>query len=130
MFGIDIERHPHLTLIMMPQTQEGHPLSKDYPALAPDLDHSALTKAKHYLEKDAPPCKREDFGIDHGTDNEDFMILNNGLNHAAAQAEFRMIPHLDGAEIFHLFPDPCYHPGGPLHMPERHVFHFHLPHPA
>ncbi|SUF13959.1 NADH dehydrogenase I chain C; chain D [Salmonella enterica] len=66
MFGIDIEGHPHLTRIMMPQTWEGHPLRKDYPARATEFDPFELTKAKQDLEMEALTFKPEDWGMKRG----------------------------------------------------------------
>lgn len=81
MFGIDIVGHPHLTRIMMPQSWEGHPLRKDYPARATEFDPFELTKQKEDLEMESLTFKPEDWGMKRSTANEDFMFLNLGPNH-------------------------------------------------
>lgn len=78
MFGITFDGHPHLSRIMMPQTWEGHPLRKDYPARATEFDPFVLTKQKEDLEMEALTFKPEDWGMKRGTENEDFMFLNLG----------------------------------------------------
>ena len=96
MFGITFDGHPHLTRIMMPQTWEGHPLRKDYPARATEFDPFVLTKQKEDLEMEALTFKPEDWGMKRGTENEDFMFLNLGPNHPSAHGAFRIILQLDG----------------------------------
>ncbi|EBY1648886.1 NADH-quinone oxidoreductase subunit C/D, partial [Salmonella enterica subsp. enterica serovar Enteritidis] len=127
MFGIDIEGHPHLTRIMMPQTWEGHPLRKDYPARATEFDPFELTKAKQDLEMEALTFKPEDWGMKRGTDNEDFMFLNLGPNHPSAHGAFRIILQLDGEEIVDCVPDIGYHHRGAEKMGERQSWHSYIP---
>ncbi|MBQ4797131.1 NADH-quinone oxidoreductase subunit C/D, partial [Pectobacterium versatile] len=50
MFGITFKGHPHLTRIMMPQTWQGHPLRKDFPARATEFDPFVLTKQREDME--------------------------------------------------------------------------------
>lgn len=97
---------------MMPQTWEGHPLRKDYPARATEFDPFELTKAKQDLEMEALTFKPEDWGMKRGTDNEDFMFLNLGPNHPSAHGAFRIILQLDGEEIVDCVPDIGYHHRG------------------
>ncbi len=127
MFGITFTGHPHLTRIMMPQTWEGHPLRKDYPARATEFDPFALTAAKQDLEMEALPFKPEDWGMKRGTDNEDFMFLNLGPNHPSAHGAFRIILQLDGEEIVDCVPDIGYHHRGAEKMGERQSWHSYIP---
>lgn len=119
MFGITFDGHPNLRRIMMPPTQEGHPLRKDYPARATEFDPFELTKAKQDLEMEALTFKPEEWGMKRGTDNEDFMFLNLGPNHPSAHGAFRIILQLDGEEIVDCVPDIGYHHRGAEKMGER-----------
>ncbi|WP_112289927.1 NADH-quinone oxidoreductase subunit C/D [Rahnella sp. AN3-3W3] len=127
MFGITFDGHPHLTRIMMPQTWEGHPLRKDYPARATEFDPYELTKQKEELEMESLTFKPEDWGMKRGTENEDFMFLNLGPNHPSAHGAFRIILQLDGEEIVDCVPDVGYHHRGAEKMGERQSWHSYIP---
>ena len=128
MFGITFDGHPHLSRIMMPQTWEGHPLRKDYPARATEFDPFVLTKQKEDLEMEALTFKPEDWGMKRGTENEDFMFLNLGPNHPSAHGAFRIILQLDGEEIVDCVPDIGYHHRGAEKMGERQSAQLHSVH--
>ncbi|HHX0693596.1 TPA: NADH-quinone oxidoreductase subunit C, partial [Yersinia enterocolitica] len=127
MFGITFDGHPHLTRIMMPQTWEGHPLRKDYPARATEFDPFVLTKQKEDLEMESLTFKPEDWGMKRGTENEDFMFLNLGPNHPSSHGAFRIVLQLDGEEIVDCVPDVGYHHRGAEKMGERQSWHSYIP---
>lgn len=119
MFSITFAGHPHLTRIMMPQTCEGHPLRKDYPARTTEFDPFVLTKQKEDLEMEELTFKPEDWGMKRGNENEDLIFLNLGQNHPSAHGVFRIILQLDGEEIIDCVPDIGYHHRCAEKMDER-----------
>ncbi|MXP56093.1 NADH-quinone oxidoreductase subunit C/D [Pantoea sp. Mhis] len=127
MFGIYFENHPHLIRILMPQTWEGYPLRKDYPARATEFDNFILTKQKESLEMNALVFKPEDWGMKRASFNEDFMFLNFGPNHPSAHGAFRIILQLNGEEIINCVPDIGYHHRGAEKMGERQSWHSYIP---
>ncbi|CAK9885447.1 MAG: NADH-quinone oxidoreductase subunit C/D [Candidatus Erwinia impunctatus] len=127
MFGIVFNGHPHLTRIMMPQTWEGHPLRKDYPARATEFDPFELTRQKEDLEMEAMTFSPEAWGMKRGTETEDFMFLNLGPNHPSAHGAFRIVLQLDGEEIIDCVPDIGYHHRGAEKMAERQSWHSYIP---
>lgn len=127
MFGITFTGHPHLTRILMPQTWQGHPLRKDYPARATEFDPFELTKQKQDVEMESLTFKPEEWGMKRGTENEDFMFLNLGPNHPSSHGAFRIILQLDGEEIVDCVPDIGYHHRGAEKMAERQSWHSYIP---
>ncbi|MDA6077222.1 NADH-quinone oxidoreductase subunit C [Edwardsiella anguillarum] len=67
-----------MTRLLMPRTWQGHPLRKDYPARATEFDPFELTKQKQDLEMESLKFRPEEWGMQRGTANEDFMFLNLG----------------------------------------------------
>lgn len=127
MFGIVFDGHPNLRRIMMPDTWEGHPLRKDYPARATEFDPFELTRQKEALEMEALTFKPEDWGMARSRDNEDFMFLNLGPNHPSAHGAFRIVLQLDGENIVDCVPDIGYHHRGAEKMGERQSWHSYIP---
>ncbi|WP_225639569.1 NADH-quinone oxidoreductase subunit C/D [Candidatus Profftia sp. (ex Adelges kitamiensis)] len=127
MFGITFDGHPHLTRIIMPQSWKGHPLRKDYPARATELDPFELTKQKQKLEMELLTFNPESWGMKRSTKNEDFMFLNLGPNHPSAHGAFRIVLQLNGEEIIDCVPDIGYHHRGAEKMGERQSWHSYIP---
>lgn len=127
MFGIIFDGHPNLIRIMMPNSWEGHPLRKDYPARATEFDPFVLTKQKEHLEMEELTFKPEKWGMKRGTESEDFMFLNLGPNHPSVHGAFRIILQLNGEEIIDCVPDIGYHHRGVEKMGERQSWHSYIP---
>lgn len=127
MFGITFKGHPNLRRILMPSTWQGNPLRKDYPARATEFDPFELTRQKEELEMEALTFKPEEWGMQRGNENEDFMFLNLGPNHPSAHGAFRIVLQLDGEEIKDCVPDIGYHHRGAEKMAERQSWHSYIP---
>jgi NADH-quinone oxidoreductase subunit C/D len=78
MFGIRFHGHPHLKRILMPNTWEGHPLSKDHPARATEMGPFHLPDEKEDAEQEALRFRPEEWGMMPGRDGMDFIFLNVG----------------------------------------------------
>ncbi len=127
MFGVVFDGHPHLYRILLPRTWQGHPLRKDYPARATEFDPFMLDAAKQDAEQEALKFVPEEWGMQRGTKDEDFMFLNLGPNHPSAHGAFRIVLQLDGEEIVDCVPDIGYHHRGAEKMAERQSWHTYIP---
>lgn len=127
LFGINFEGHPHLQRILLPPTWQGHPLRKDYPARATEMDPFVLPEDKQEREQKALRFKPEDWGMQRSSKNADFMFLNLGPNHPSAHGVFRVALQLDGEKIVDAVPDIGYHHRGAEKMGERQSWHTYIP---
>jgi NADH-quinone oxidoreductase subunit C/D len=127
MFGIVFTGHPGLRRIMLPPRWEGHPLRKDYPARATEFDPFMLDQMRQDLDQEALLFKPEEWGMQRGTAEHDFMFLNLGPNHPSAHGAFRIVLQLDGEEIVDCVPDIGYHHRGAEKMGERQSWHTYIP---
>jgi NADH-quinone oxidoreductase subunit C/D len=112
---------------MMPKSWQGHPLRKDYPARATEFDPFMLDTVKQDQEQDNLLFKPEEWGMNRGNENEDYMFLNLGPNHPSAHGAFRLVLQLDGEEIRDCVPDIGYHHRGAEKMGERQSWHSYIP---
>lgn len=127
MFGIRFEGHPNLRRILMPDTWIGHPLRKDHPARATEIEPFQLPDEKQEREQEAMQFKPEEWGLKRGTDDFDYMFLNLGPHHPGTHGLLRIILQLDGEEIVEAIPDIGYHHRGAEKMGERQTWHSFIP---
>src|SRR5512143_1233935 len=91
MFGITFEGHPHLTRILMPPTWSGHPLRKDHPARATEMEAFQLPEEKEEKEERALRFIHEEWGMKRSGEDTDFMFLNLGPQHPGTHGLLRLI---------------------------------------
>ena len=114
--------------ILMPPTWEGHPLRKDHPARATEMDPFQLPEAREDAEQEALRFQARRLGhAARSDDDDDFMFLNLGPNHPGAHGVLRIVLQLDGEEIVDAVPDIGYHHRGAEKMGERQSWHTYIP---
>ncbi|NKE35742.1 NADH-quinone oxidoreductase subunit C [Natronococcus sp. JC468] len=92
--GIDYEGHPDPRRILLPETWQGHPLSKDYDQEQPQV----VTLSEH-----ANPIQP-----DHHDQESDTMFLNIGPHHPATHGVLHLETVLDGETVVDVDPDVGY----------------------
>ena len=127
MFGIQFEGHPHIRRILMPPTWEGHPLRKEHPARATEMEPFRLPEEKEQVEQKALRFRPEDWGMKRRSEDTDFMFLNLGPHHPGTHGLLRIILELDGEEIVGSVVDIGYHHRGAEKMGERQSWHTFIP---
>jgi NADH-quinone oxidoreductase subunit C/D len=127
MFGIAFDGHPHLRRILLPPTWQGHPLHKDHPARATEMEPFRLPQNKENVEQEALRFHPEEWGMRRAHDGTDFMFLNLGPNHPAMHGVFRIILQVDGEEIIDAVPEIGFHHRGAEKMGERQSWHTYIP---
>jgi len=127
MFGIRFEGHPHLRRILMPPTWIGHPLRKDHPARATEIEPYRLPDEKEEAEQKALQFHPKDWGMKQRGDSTDFLFLNLGPQHPGTHGLLRIILQLDGEEIMDAVPDIGYHHRAAEKMGERQSWHTFIP---
>jgi NADH-quinone oxidoreductase subunit C/D len=127
MFGITAEGHPNLRRILMPPTWKGHPLRKEHPARATDMEPFELPDEKQIAEEEAQQFRPEDWGMARRGEDTDFMFLNLGPAHPGTHGLLRIVLQLDGEEIVDAVADIGYHHRGAEKMGERQSWHTYIP---
>lgn len=127
MFGIVVEGHPHLERILMPRGWKGHPLRKEHPARATEMEPYQLTPEKENIEQELLLFHPEDWGMSRGRDETDFMFLNVGPQHPGTHGVLRIVLQLDGEVIVDAVPDIGYHHRAAEKMGERQTWHTYIP---
>jgi len=84
--GIDYEDHPDMRRILLPQTWQGHPLSKDY-----DQDGPQIVPLREHAN---PMEQRIDV-----PDKPDTMMINIGPHHPATHGVLHLKTVLDGEQV-------------------------------
>jgi len=96
----------------MPPTWEGHPLRKEHPARATEMEPFQLSEEKAAALDEALQFRPEDWGMSRSGKNTDFMFLNFGPHHPGTHGVFRIILELDGEEIVGAVPEIGFHHRG------------------
>ena len=127
MFGINFEGHPNLYRILMPLNWEGHPLRKEHPARATEMEPYSLDDEQEVVEQAALKFRPEDWGMKRESEHSEFMFLNMGPNHPSVHGAFRIALQLDGEVVVDAVPDIGYHHRGAEKMGERQTWHTFIP---
>ncbi len=127
MFGIDFSGHPNLFRLILPPTWEGHPLRKEHPARATEMDPYSLDDDQAACEQGALLFNPEQWGMRRKSENSEFMFLNLGPNHPSVHGAFRIALQLDGEILVDAVPDIGYHHRGAEKMAERQSWHTFIP---
>ena len=127
MFGVRFDGHPHLERLLMPTTWVGHPLRKDHPARATEMDPFSLPKEKEQREQEALRFRPEAWGMRRTREGSDFLFLNVGPQHPGTHGVLRIVLQLDGEEIIDAVPDIGFHHRGAEKMGERQSWHTYIP---
>lgn len=127
MFGIRFDGHPGLFRLVLPPTWEGHPLRKEHPARATEMEPFSLDDEREAAEQEALRFRPEDWGMQRGSDSSEFMFLNLGPNHPSVHGAFRIALQLDGEIVVDAVPDIGYHHRGAEKMGERQSWHTFIP---
>src|SRR5208283_1499241 len=99
MFGIAFDGHPHLERILMPKSWKGHPLRKEHPARATEMDPYHLSLEKENAEQEDLRFRPEEWGMRRERDDSDFIFVNIGPQHPGTHGVLRIAVQLDGEEI-------------------------------
>ena len=127
LLGIHFRGHPNLRRLLMPNTWVGHPLRKDHPARATEIEPFQLPEEKLAREQEALEFRPEEWGLERGTEEFDYLFLNLGPHHPGTHGLLRIILQLDGEEIVNAIPDIGYHHRGAEKMGERQTWHTFIP---
>jgi len=127
LFGIRFDGHPRLRRILMPHTWKGHPLRKDHPARATEMEPFELSDARERIEEEALRFRPEEWGMSRHAPGTDFMFLNLGPQHPGTHGPLRIVLELDGEEIRNAVPEIGFHHRGAEKMAERQSWHTFIP---
>jgi len=127
MFGVTFEGHPHLRRILLPSTWEGHPLRKEHPARATEMEPFRLPEEKDLREQEALQFRPDEWGLKVRDEDVDLMFLNLGPNHPGTHGVLRLVLQLDGEEIVEIVPEIGFHHRGAEKMGERQTWHTYIP---
>jgi NADH-quinone oxidoreductase subunit C/D len=127
MFGLTFNGHPNLRRILSPPTWKGHPLRKEHPARATEMGPFSLPEEKEEAEQSALAFRPEDWGLERGGEDTDYMFLNLGPQHPGTHGVLRLVLQLSGEEILNVAPDIGFHHRGAEKMGERQSWHTYIP---
>lgn len=127
MFGVRFEGHPNLRRILTPPGWQGHPLRKEHPARATELEPFGMNQQFLHEQQEALRFVPEEWGMSRRAEHTDYMFLNLGPNHPSVHGVFRIALQLDGEIIVDAVPDIGYHHRAAEKMAERQSWHTYIP---
>ncbi len=127
MFGVVFDGHPNLRRILTPPHWEGHPLRKEHPARATEMDPFRMSEDFQTAQQEGLRFVPEEWGMSRRAKHTDFMFLNLGPNHPSVHGVFRIALQLDGEVIVDAVPDIGYHHRAAEKMGERQSWHTYIP---
>jgi len=127
MFGVRFTGHPDLRRILMPDSWDGHPLTKAHYSRAtergPFVMSDATARAEQTALRDLPVVAKM---LDTDEDPET-MIINLGPNHPSLHGVLRLAVKLRGEEILDVVPEIGFHHRGAEKIGERQSWHGFIP---
>ena len=127
MFGVNVEGHPNLRRILMPSWWEGHPLRKEHPARATEMDTFAMARENEIEHDNQLQFDPKAFGMAEQSGDTDYMFLNMGPQHPGTHGLLRIYLQLDDEDIVDTAIDIGYHHRGAEKMAERQTWHTFIP---
>jgi NADH-quinone oxidoreductase subunit C/D len=127
MFGLRFGGHPFLERILMPRWWRGHPLRKEHPARATEMEPYELPEVRVDAEEAELEFRPQDYGLPEAGDHSDYMFLNLGPHHPGTHGLLRIVLRLAGEEILDAVPDIGFHHRGVEKMAERQTYHTFIP---
>jgi NADH-quinone oxidoreductase subunit C/D len=127
MFGISFTGHPDLRRILMPISWTGHPLRKEHPARATEMEPFVLEEQMREIADHDLKFNPEDWHMSTYDEDTDFMFLNIGPHHPGTHGLLRLVLQLDGEDIVEVVPDIGFHHRGAEKMAERQSWHTFIP---
>ena len=127
LFGIVFNEHPNLYRILLPPTYQGHPLRKEFPCRATEMEPFSLDDEKLAKEQEALRFDPKAWGMEESSEDNDYLFLNLGPNHPSVHGVFRIALQLHGEQIKNAVPDIGYHHRGAEKIAERQTWHGFIP---
>jgi NADH-quinone oxidoreductase subunit C/D len=127
MFGIKFDGHPNLRRILMPLSWQGHPLRKEHPARATEMEPFTLPDDKQDKEQNLLQFRPEDWGLQTKAHGQEYMFLNLGPQHPGTHGVLRVILQMLGENIEDAVLDIGFHHRGAEKMGERQTWHGYIP---
>ena len=127
MFGIAFEGHPNMRRILLPPWWKGHPLRKEHPSRATEMEPFVLTEEAAAEQDEQQRFKPEEWGWTDEGDDFDHMILNVGPQHPGTHGLLRVVCRLNGQEIEDVATDIGFHHRGAEKLAERQSWNAFIP---
>lgn len=133
MFGVRFDGHPALTRILMPDWWKGHPLQKDHPNRATEMEPLVISESdlKEFAEFEIVEGEKYSQGDSmirlKDKAGEETMLLNLGPNHPGTHGVLRVILKLSGEYMERVVPVIGYHHRGAEKIAERQTWHTYIP---